>query len=176
MIVVTGGAGSGKSEFAEGLITASGKGALCYLATMQIWDEECRRRVERHRQMRAGKGFFTVECPLDLASTADQVPQGAAVLLEDLTNLASNEWFGSAGANGMERRVLEGLERVCKRSALTVVVANELFSDGIEYDPETARFLEAQGRLNRAICARADQAYEVVCGMAVCWKWKGEKK
>ncbi len=174
LIVVTGGAGSGKSEFAEGLVTASGKGVLCYLATMQIWDEECRRRVERHRQMRAGKGFFTVECPLDLAAAAEQVPRGAAVLLEDLTNLASNEWFGGAGAENMERRVLAGLERVCERSALTVVVANELFSDGIEYDAETARFLEAQGRLNRAVCARADQVYEVVCGLAVCWK--GEKQ
>lgn len=170
LIVVTGGAGSGKSEFAESLITASGKSSPCYLATMQIWDEECRRRVERHRQMRAGKGFVTVECPFDLAAAAEQVPQGAAVLLEDLTNLASNEWFGGVGPEDMERCVLEGLERICARSALTVVVANELFSDGIEYDAETARFLEAQGRLNRAICARADRVYEVVCGIPVCWK------
>ncbi len=173
LIVVTGGAGSGKSEFAESLIAAAGAGTRCYLATMRIWDAECRRRVERHRQMRAGKGFRTVECPLDLAAAADQVPQNAAVLLEDLTNLASNEWFDGGGADGMERRVLEGLERVCGRASLTVVVANELFSDGIAYDPETARFLEAQGRLNRALCARADQVYEVVCGIAVCWK--GEK-
>lgn len=174
LIVVTGGAGSGKSEYAEGLITASGNGALCYLATMQVWDDECRRRVERHRQMRAGKGFFTVECPLDLTAAAKQVPRGAAVLLEDLTNLASNEWFGGIGAEHMEYHVLEGLERVCERAALTVVVANELFSDGIEYDAETARFLEAQGRLNRTVCERADQVYEVVCGIPVCWK--GERK
>lgn len=170
LIVVSGGAGSGKSEFAEGLITASGKNVRCYLATMQIWDEECRRRVERHRQMRAGKGFVTVECPLNLTVAAEQVPQGAAALLEDLTNLASNEWFGGVGPEDMERCVLEGLERICARSALTVVVANELFSDGIEYDAETARFLEAQGRLNRAISVRADRVYEVVCGIPVCWK------
>ena len=168
--MVTGGAGSGKSEFAEGLITASAQSNLCYLATMRIWDEECRRRVERHRRMRAGKGFSTVECPLDLAAAAKQVPHGAAVLLEDLTNLASNEWFGGVGAEQMERCVLEGLERVCQRAALTVVVANELFSDGMDYDAKTARFLEAQGRLNRAVCRRADQVYEVVCGIPVCWK------
>lgn len=172
LIVVTGGAGSGKSEFAESLITATGRGVLCYLATMQVWDEECRRRVERHRKMRAGKGFVTVECSIDLAAAAERVPQGAAVLLEDLTNLASNEWFGGVGAQDMERCVLEGLEQVCERAALTVVVANELFSDGIEYDAETARFLEAQGRLNRLICARADQVYEVVCGIPICWKGK----
>ena len=174
LIVVTGGAGSGKSEFAESMITAAGRGVLCYLATMQVWDEECRRRAERHRKMRAGKGFVTVECPIDLAAAAERVPRGAAVLLEDLTNLASNEWFGGAGAENMERRVLEGLEQVCERAALTVVVANELFSDGIEYDAETARFLEAQGRLNRAACERADQVYEVVCGIPICWK--GEKE
>ena len=174
LIVVTGGAGSGKSEFAEGLITAAGSGVLCYLATMQVWDEECRRRVGRHRQMRAGKGFVTVECPFDLPAAAEHVPREAAVLLEDLTNLASNEWFGGTGAQDMERCVLEGLEKICERAALTVVVANELFSDGIEYDAETAHFLEAQGKLNRAVCARADQVYEVVCGIPICWK--GERQ
>lgn len=173
LILVTGGAGSGKSEFAEDLVTASGRSARCYLATMRIWDEECRRRVERHRRMRAGKGFATVECPRDLAAAAERVPRGAAVLLEDLTNLASNEWFGGAGAEDMERRVLEGLERLRARGAWTVAVANELFSDGIAYDAGTARFLEAQGRLHRAVCARAERVYEVVCGIPVCWK--GEK-
>ena len=170
LILVTGGAGSGKSEFAEGLITASGIAERRYLATMRLWDEECRRRVERHRRARAGKGFLTVECPLDLSEAAEQIPAGAAVLLEDLTNLASNQWFGGAGPEETERTILAGMERVREKAGLTVVVANELFSDGLDYDRETAEFLAAQAALNRLLCARADQVYEVVCGMPVCWK------
>lgn len=174
LILVTGGAGSGKSEFAEGIVAASGTDERCYLATMRIWDEECRRRVERHRRARAGKGFLTVECPLDLAEAAEQVPPGAVVLLEDLTNLASNQWFGGVGPEKTERVILTGLERVCEKAALTVVVANELFSDGLDYDEETERFLAALAALNRLLCARADKVFEVVCGIPVCWK--GEQK
>ena len=67
LILVSGGAGSGKSEFAEGLVTFSGLDGRVYLATMKVWDAESVRRVERHRQMRAGKGFETLECPENLA-------------------------------------------------------------------------------------------------------------
>ena len=66
LILISGGAGSGKSEFAEGLITASGLEKRVYLATMKVWDDESVRRVEKHRAMRAGKGFVTVERPEDL--------------------------------------------------------------------------------------------------------------
>ena len=53
LILVSGGSASGKSEFAEGLVTASGLETRAYLATMQVWDAESERRVERHRRMRA---------------------------------------------------------------------------------------------------------------------------
>ena len=57
LILVSGGSGSGKSAFAEDLITASGLETKIYVATMQAWDAEGEARVARHRAMRAGKGF-----------------------------------------------------------------------------------------------------------------------
>mgnify|MGYP003046795702 FL=1 len=54
LILVSGGSASGKSEFAEGLVTASGLETRAYLATMQVWDAESERRVGRPRRMRAG--------------------------------------------------------------------------------------------------------------------------
>ena len=57
LILVTGGAGSGKSQFAERLSMALKQEPFRYIATMQIWDAECRARVAKHRQQRAGKGF-----------------------------------------------------------------------------------------------------------------------
>ena len=91
LILVSGGSGSGKSEFAEGLVVSAGLKERVYLATMQVWDQESVRRVERHRAMRAGKGFATLECPTGLERL--EVPAGSAVLLEDLSNLSANEYF-----------------------------------------------------------------------------------
>ena len=67
LTIVTGGSASGKSEFAEGLVTASENKNRLYIATMQVYDAEGEKRVARHRAMRAQKGFDTLECPTDLA-------------------------------------------------------------------------------------------------------------
>ena len=61
MTVVTGGSGSGKSAFAEDKIVSFGPAKRIYSATMHPYDEESHKRVARHRKMRAGKGFETVE-------------------------------------------------------------------------------------------------------------------
>ncbi len=170
MILVSGGAASGKSSFAEGLIAASPLPRRVYLATMQVWDRESERRVERHRRMRADKGFETVERPLDLAGV--ELPGHCAVLLEDLTNLTANEYFGPQGPEGALERLTAGLDRAAKQAELLVAVTGELFSDGVDYAPETAAYLDCLARLNRAAAARADAVYEVVCGIPV--RWKGE--
>ena len=167
LILVSGGSASGKSEFAEGLVTASDLSRKLYLATMQVWDGESVRRVERHRAMRAGKGFETVECPTGLDRL--DLPSGCAVLLEDLSNLTANEYFGEGGGPAAFDRVLAGVEQAAARSELLVVVGNELFSDGVAYDGETAAYLDVLARLNRAVAERADRVYEVVCGIPVCW-------
>lgn len=168
LILVSGGSASGKSKYAEDLVVQAPPVERIYVATMQVWDEESRRRVERHRAMRAGKGFRTEERPVLLDHMS--VPAGAVVLLEDLSNLTANEWFGSEGREGAEERVLAGIRKLKAESACTVVVTNELFSDGIRYDQETADYLSALARLNVAVAAEADQVYEVVCGIPVCWK------
>ena len=169
LILVSGGSGSGKSEFAESLVVSSGLEERVYLATMQVWDEESVRRVERHRAMRAGKGFQTLECPTGLDKL--EVPSGSALLLEDLSNLSANEYFApQGGGKGAFDRVLAGVETAAARAGLLVVVTNELFSDGVRYDPETAAYLELLANLNRAIAAKAEQVYEVVCGIPVAWK------
>ena len=64
LYIITGGSGSGKSEYAEQTAVQCRNrtgGTLWYLATMRIWDDEGRKRVERHRRMRAAKGFETIE-------------------------------------------------------------------------------------------------------------------
>ena len=88
MTVVTGGSGSGKSAFAEDKILSYGARKRIYIATMHPYDEESLQRVARHRKMRAGKGFETVECYTGL--NVLDFPENAAVLLECMSNLAAN--------------------------------------------------------------------------------------
>lgn len=168
LILVSGGAASGKSEFAEELVTRSVSSPRFYIATMKLWDAECEARAEKHRRMRAGKGFTTVERSEDLAGL--ELPAGCAVLLEDLSNLCANEFFGPLGREGAEERIFAGLARLAERGAPAVAVTNELFSDGIAYDPDTAAYLACLAALNCRAASLAEEVYEVVCGIPVCWK------
>ena len=172
LIYVSGGSGSGKSAFAESLIVQSGIEKRAYIATMAPFGAEGQARIARHRALRAGKGFTTCERLRDLEGI--DVPPGCAALLEDLTNLFANEWFGAAGEAGdpdtAGEKVLRGLRRLREQAALTVVVGNDLFSDGMDYDGETLRYLRALAEVNRTAAAMADAVYEVVCGIPICHK------
>ncbi len=172
MTLVSGGAASGKSEFAERLLDAFPE--KYYIATMQRADAESERRIARHRKMRAGKGFCTIECPVGLAGAAKALPKGSAVLLECLSNLAANELFSGTpgGSEAAYLRILAGIEAVRERADTVVIVTNGLFSDGVTYDPGTMEYLRLLARLNREIVRRAGRAAEVAAAIAV-WR-KGE--
>ena len=164
-ILVTGGAASGKSAYAEGLL-ADWRGPKYYIATMQVGDGESAQRVARHRAARAGKGFLTLECPLNLAGL--RLPQqGAGVLLECLSNLAANERFAPQGARAAIR---VGFDTLLSQAELVGAVTNEVFSDGVDYDPATLDYLDLLGGLNAALAARADRVVEVVCGLPILQK------
>ena len=83
-ILISGGANSGKSSLAEQLAVAQSFQPRYYFATMQVWDAECARRIERHRQQRAGKDFQTVEVPTNLLETISTLPQGGCGLLVEM--------------------------------------------------------------------------------------------
>lgn len=171
LALVSGGAASGKSAYAESLAMKSPARVRVYLATMEAWDEEGRARIARHRAMRRGKGFQTVEAPKDLEGVV--LPENCSVLLECLSNLCANECFGPKGFDGALLRVLAGIRQVYTQCADLVIVTNELFSDGVSYPRETEKYLSILGELNRRLAAQADYVYEVVCGIPICWKGAG---
>lgn len=168
MTLISGGSGSGKSAFAEACVLQACAKNRIYLATMEVWGEEDRQRVRRHRKMRENKGFLTMERTRELDGVA--IPQDSVVLLEDLSNLTANECFGGAGFDGAFQRVMAGIGHINENAADVVIVTNELFSDGITYPPETERYLELLGKLNRELAVQADRVYEVVAGIPICWK------
>ena len=89
LIVVTGGAVSGKSAHAERLLCEAAPSSRLYLATMQPFGAAAQARIARHRVLRQGKGFETVERPTDLAGLT-LARRYDGILLEDLGNLLAN--------------------------------------------------------------------------------------
>lgn len=100
LYLITGGSGSGKSEYAEKLAAdlhhRKKNGFLYYVATMYpAKDGESQRRIRRHRDMREGKGFETVEC----SSQLERIKAGSedVLLLECMSNLLANEMYLFSG-------------------------------------------------------------------------------
>lgn len=176
--LVTGGSGSGKSEYAESLITASPFSNRIYLAAMEAYGEEGRRRVKRHRKLRQGKGFSTIERPRNLNGVLTEEQKGGAILLECLSNLAANQLFGPDGIGDpaeAEQAMKEGILYLAENCRLLVVVTNEIFCDGIDYGPETGCYIRLLGRMNQWLAKRADMVVQVTAGIPVYLKI-GQKK
>ncbi len=168
-LVITGGSGSGKSAYAEQCVLDFGPAERIYIATMYPFDEECDRRIKRHREMRRQKQFSTLECYTGL-KTAD-IPEDSVVLLECMSNLTANEMYQEGGAGGQTvEEILAGIRYLLKRVRHLVVVTNEIFSDGIDYDPETMRYQSYLGQINSEMGRMADQVTEVVYGIPITVK------
>ncbi|MDF1495629.1 bifunctional adenosylcobinamide kinase/adenosylcobinamide-phosphate guanylyltransferase [Caproiciproducens sp. CPB-2] len=177
IVLITGGSGSGKSAYAEkAAVSLAGKGPLYYLATMKVSDGEGRKRVDRHRGLRAGKGFLTIEQPAGILQAVPRMNRGkGTVLLECLSNLAANEMFDSKEV----RREQEVADRLCAELCFLaehmehlMIVTNNVFEDGISYEETTRAYMEALGRVNAFLAARADTVTEVVVGIPVSIKGK----
>lgn len=169
MILVSGGSGSGKSAYAEKIAHHLQSGDKWYIATMYPYDAESRERVRRHREMRQGKRFHTLECFTDLRQVQEHKDQ--TVLLECISNLVANEMYMEGGANVQAvSRILTDVEKLNQECENLVVVTNDVFTDGVEYDYETERYIHYLGEINFGLAEMADAVIEVVCGYPVVQK------
>ena len=166
IVLVLGGARSGKSVYAERLVAESRLEAV-YVATATPGDPEMAERIAEHRRRR-GAAWRTVEAPEDLESTlASEAGEGRAVLVDCLTLWLSNLML--AGAD-VERRGAMLAETARKVAGLRVFVSNEV---GLGLVPETPlgrRFRDAQGRLNQAMAAAADHVVFMAAGLPLVLK------
>jgi len=161
--LVLGGARSGKSRHAEGVL--AGCRDPVYLATAEILDAEMAERVARHRAARAGS-WETVEEPLALPERLAELA-GRAVLVECLTLWLSN--LMHAGRD-VERAAAALVEILPRRAAPTVLVANEV---GLGIVPENAlarAFRDHAGRLNQRVAEAADRVVLVAAGLPLVLK------
>jgi adenosylcobinamide kinase/adenosylcobinamide-phosphate guanylyltransferase len=167
--LVIGGAASGKSEYAEALALAAGAPRY-YIATMMPYGDEAHARIEKHRRMRAQKGFITLEQYTDIGQV--QLEHGCTALVECLGNLAANTLFSPEGGNVIEMLSgIAGLENTCKT---LIVVTNDIFCDGVDYGESTIHYMQALSQLNNALATRFERIVEVVCGIPVYLKGAAE--
>lgn len=160
LTLIVGGSASGKSEMAEQFVMRL-DGPRCYIATMKPWDAECVRRIQKHRDARAGRGFLTRECSIGLDSL--ELPAGCNALLEDLGNLLANERLEETPA---KNRILFGIEKLTDHCQNLTVVGNEVFSGGENYDSDTLAYLRELAEIQCALADLADTVVEAVCGTA----------
>ncbi|MBZ5758394.1 MULTISPECIES: bifunctional adenosylcobinamide kinase/adenosylcobinamide-phosphate guanylyltransferase [Rhizobium] len=165
--LVLGGARSGKSSFAEALVTGSGLDRH-YVATGRAWDAEMAERIRQHRVDR-GEGWTTHEEPLDLVGTLGAIDApGRAVLVDCLTLWVTNLMME-------ERDMAAAFASLCKflpgAKARLVFVSNEV-GLGIVPENRMARdFRDHAGRLHQMIAAEATDVYFVAAGLPL--KMKG---
>ena len=187
--LVTGGSGSGKSAYAESLLSSC-EGIRYYIATMQIYDAEGEKKVERHRKLRAGKRFLTIESPMNVGKIefacageveqaqyrqeAERKVQGSSekksALLECMSNLTANEMFTKDGMKSEEEvveKIVSEMQTFSQKLDNLVIVTNNVFEDGVIYDAGTMEYLKALGRINAALARLADRVAEVVVGIPV---------
>ena len=177
IILCSGGARSGKSEFAERLALAT-EGRKAYVATGQAFDEEMLDRIKKHQERR-GKIWNNFEVPLHLADEWENISQSADVILIDcLTMFTTNHMMaygsirGQEDANRLEQTILSELDTLLDSIQLcegkTVIFVTNEIGLGIVPDNKLARyFRDIAGRVNRAVASVADKLYLTISGVTI---------
>lgn len=174
LVLVLGGARSGKSEFAEKYVLHAGN--LCgYIATAEILDEEMEERVKLH-QARREKRWLTFEAPYGAEKIFPAAGERTdAILFDDITIYLSNMLYGKNVLQGstaekaaVVRKRIQALLDAARACGRTVVFVSNEVGSGIVPDNAMAReYRDISGWVNQQIGEAADHVFYVVAGQAV---------
>ena len=173
IILITGGARSGKSAFAEKLAMRAEE-RVAYIATAEIWDSEMAERVDLHRNRRPS-GWQTHEAPRQAENAMDAATFHADLILFDCLTVYSTNCLLALPEelDPRQRRnaVLESVDELvlaAQRFPGTVLFVTNEVGDGIVPDNALAReFRDVAGLVNQKVAQAADEVYWVVCGLPV---------
>lgn len=191
IVLVVGGAKSGKSMFAQNLsklLNESLKnpingqldgeierevGKLYYVATMNPYDLEDLKRIENHLREREGYGFNTIEETLNMSKVSSLIKEEDTVLIDSITSLVTNYMFrGKEFYKDVSDDILSGILEIINNSKNVVIVSDYLFSDSIQYDCYTENFRKEIGVVNRKLAKIADTVVECSYGNIIYHKGK----
>ena len=169
--LVIGPNGSGKSAFAENLSLGTGNTERYYIATMSVKDEDGIRRVKRHRGMRDGKGFITLELPYSVDRALDRIskPGDSCILLECMSNLVGNEiydnykrpWYKREGIPAEDEfcdALMKDIYLLSENAGNLIIVSGSYVREG-DYDKETLDYISLLDAMNEKLTAFSDSVY-----------------
>ena len=168
LLLVLGGARSGKSAYAQQLAQELGGARVLFVATAQAWDEEMTQRIAQHRQERPA-AWRTLEAPHHV-----ELDDAAVVLVDCLTLLVSNtilrlsESPDPAAAAAAVQAELTALLQTCPGNTATyIVVSNEVGLGLVPDNPLGRLYRDLLGRANQTLAAQAEAVYFMVAGLPV---------
>lgn len=165
--LVLGGARSGKSLYAEGLIEAVGAGL--YLATAEARDDEMAERIRAHRERRGAK-WETIEEPIDVVDvlTAEARPD-RPILVDCLTLWLSNLMEMEIDPAADVRKLTSAFAAL---AGPVVLVSNEVGLGVIPMGELSRAFVDNAGRMNQAVARAADRVLFMAAGLPIILKDK----
>ena len=171
LTVISGGADSGKSSFAEDIVCKSSCSKRYYIATMKAVDEAAGARIKKHRRMRDGKGFVTLEIPIDINEAVSMMddPADSVALLECVSNLVANMMYDDSAAASLCRSDKAGEVEFAKlavskvtdlaASVKDLVVVISIYPPKPEDDDDTRLYKRLLNLVNIKLSDLADNTY-----------------
>lgn len=163
IIYVSGGQKSGKTSFAENMALELSENPV-YLATSRVWDEDHKKRIERHQADR-GDEWTNIEEEKYLSK---HNLTGRVVLVDCVTLWMTNFFFDNE--QDIEKSLKEAkqeLVELFKTDATFIVISNEIGLGGSPADKIAFRFTDMLGLMNQFIAKQADEAYLTVSGIPI---------
>ena len=181
IILVTGGARSGKSKFAEKIALKIGNGRAAYIATAQIFDEEMNYRIKIHRERR-GAEWTTFESPFDADKIISEVDKNFDAILFDCVTIYLSNFLCAEDLSDEEKIyknfniLIEKLLNAAKNSSSTIIFVSNEVGSGIVPENKLARiFRDLAGLANQKIAAASEKVFLTAAGYAIDIKKFGEK-
>lgn len=160
---ITGGQRSGKSSFAQKLALSLSDKPV-YLATSRVWDEEHRKRIERHKADR-GNEWINIEEEKFLSR---HMFSGKVVVIDCVTLWATNFFFDlGSNVNTSLEALKSEFENFISQDAHLIFVSNEIGLGGTSENAIQRQFTDLQGWLNQYISGKADEVFFMVSGIPV---------
>jgi adenosylcobinamide kinase/adenosylcobinamide-phosphate guanylyltransferase len=180
IILIQGGARSGKSSFAELIAKKLGGLDVIYLASGVVTDQEMKLRIEKHRQQRPDQ-WQTVEEAYNISSYLKDVDKNKTILFDCLTTYLGNLIFKKQDYDfiKMEAEILEEIEMILKiaqKKDLNLIIVHNETGKGVVPASKMGRdFRDISGRAARLAAKYAEKVYLVQSGLPLEIKEKGLK-
>lgn len=163
--MLIGGARSGKSSLGQRLVAATGD-SVSVIVTAEAGDDEMSTRIEHHRSERP-ENWVTIEAPRLLVEAVEGIGNSRALLIDCVTFWVANRVMDDHPDEVIVDQAVALARVVSERTAATVIVSNEVGHGLVPGDPESRRFRDVHGRVNRILADACDQAFLVVAGQVL---------